>query len=168
MAAPTPPDLTSLVAEALAKAGYSNPSAALTSRASTKWIEELKADVWTRANRQKWLQARACQVLTKGLGVYSNPSDFASDLSMQFATGSRYGQLQAATTTELTLAAAETAGELDVIGKEIAITSGSLSGTIAYITAYNPSTKVATVPTLSGTPSASDTYGSLILGTVSS
>jgi len=45
MAAPTAPTLSSIVSEALAKAGYPIPSAALTTRASNQWMEEIKDDL---------------------------------------------------------------------------------------------------------------------------
>jgi len=153
------PTLSELVAEGLYKAGHTHPSSDLTSRAENKWMEEIKADIWNRAKRQKFLQARSCQPLTKGLGIYSNPSDFASDMSMQFATGSRWGQLQAGAVGSLTLSSSEYASDTDILGKEIAITSGSGSGGIAYITNYNSSTKVATIsPSLSVAPTVGDYY----------
>lgn len=160
VASSTPATLAALVAEGLAKAGHAHPESALTTRASTLWIDEIRADIWNRAGKAKILQSRRVQVLTKGLGMYSNPSDYASDLSMEFATGTRYGTLQAASsTTSFTLAAADTSTQDELLGKELVLTSGNAQGSIGYITAFNPTTKVVTIsPAASTTPTAGDGY----------
>lgn len=159
MAVPTPPTLSSLASEALARAGYSSPSTALTARATGLWIEEIKDDVWAKAKKLKSLQTKYIQTLTKGLGQYNNPTDFASELAMEFATGTRYGAAQAGSTTSVTLASTETAAAADLIGKQLAITAGLGSAQIAFITAYDSATKIATLsPTLTVAPDVTSTY----------
>lgn len=160
MAAPTAPTLSTLVAEAFKKAGYSSPSSALTTRAETLWMEELKADIWVAGRKLKSLQTNGIRVLTKGLGKYSNPTDYYADMTMVFATGQRYGSAQTGSAGSITLAATETASAGELIGRQIAITAGTGASSLGQITDYNPSTKVATVTALTSnfTPGASSTY----------
>lgn len=158
MAAPVAPTASSLISEALSKAGYAAPSAALTAR-GTVWLEEIKNDIYEKQRKLKGLQTKAIQPLTVGLPQYANPSDFSSDLGLEFATGVRYGTAQAGSTTSVTLAATETAAQSDLLGKEIAITGGAGPNQISYITAYNSTTKVATVsPAFAVAPDVTSTY----------
>lgn len=156
--------ITALITEAFKKAGISNPSTDLTTRAQTQWLEEIRADLWKRVKKSKFLQARSITLLVNGLGKYSNPSDFESDLSMEFATGTRYGTLQAGTVGSITLATSDNSQASDIIGKEVVILSGSASGQVSYITGYTPTTKVAIVsPSFTVDPSTAsylivDTY----------
>ena len=159
MAAPTPPTRAELVSEGLKQGGESDPAAALTTRATDFWLEEIKADIWKEPRRLKNLQTKTVKALTKGLAQYNNPTDFWSDMTMQFATGSRYGTAQAGSTTSITLASTETASESDIISRELAIYSGTGISQIAQITAYDSGTKVATLaPTLDTAPASGSGY----------
>lgn len=159
MASPTPPTLSGLVSEAFYQAGESNPSTALTTRGQTIWPEEIKADIAKISKKLKSLETRGLQVLTNGLPEYANPSDFACDLALLYATGTRYGACQAGSSLFIQVAAASTFNEADVIGKEVAIVSGSGLGAVSYVTAYNSISKVLTVsPAFSPVPVSGDTY----------
>ncbi len=150
--------ITSIITEAFKKAGINSPSTDLMTRAQVQWLEEIRTDLWKRVKKAKFLQARSATLLVNGLAKYQNPSDFESDLTLEYATGSRYGTAQAGTLGTVTLAATENAQQADLIGKEIVLLSGSASGQISYIVGYDSSTKVATVsPSFTVAPST-DSY----------
>lgn len=150
--------ITSIITEAFKKAGINSPSTDLMTRAQVQWLEEIRTDLWKRVKKAKFLQARSVTLLVNGLAKYQNPSDFESDLTLEYATGSRYGTAQAGTLGTVTLAATENAQQADLIGKEIVLLSGSASGQISYIVGYDSTTKVATVsPSFTVAPST-DSY----------
>lgn len=159
MAISTPPILSSLVIESLKRSGYSNPSADLQARATERWIEEIKTELWAKGNNLKSLQTKSVTVLTKGVGQYSNPTDYHSDMNKVFATGSVFGTAQAGSTSSVTLAASFTGVEADIISREIVIVSGTGLGGISTISAYVPATKVATItPSLTVAPTTGSGY----------
>lgn len=159
MASPVSPILHNIVFEALQRAGYGNPGTDLQARARDHWIEEIKSELWARARKLKSLQTRSITTLTKGLPQYSNPTDYASDMQMELITGGRYGTAQAGSTTTVTLASNETATEADLLGKEIAIYSGTGVGGISFVTAYNSGTKVVTFsPAVTTAPASGSLY----------
>jgi len=150
--------ITSIITEAFKKAGINSPSTDLMTRAQVQWLEEIRTDLWKRVKKAKFLQARSVTLLVNGLAKYQNPSDFESDLTLEYATGSRYGTAQAGTLGTVTLATTENAQQADLIGKEIVLLSGSASGQISYIIGYDSTTKVATVsPSFTVAPST-DSY----------
>lgn len=158
MAPPTAPTSTTIVSEALAKAGYSSPASALTTRGNL-WLEEIKSDVWSLQKRLKSLQTMSVAIMTKGKSRYSNPTDYASDLSLKLMDGGNTGTAQTGASTSITLAASQSFGQNYIIGKEIVITGGTGVGSISQVTAYNDSTKVATMtPAFNTAPTSGSTY----------
>ncbi len=158
MAVPTQPTSDSIVTEALKRAGYSNPSAAKISRAKD-WLEEVKHDIWTTSKKWKSLIYTSYGVTTKGISRYANPVDFERDLTLTILTGDHTGTLQAATSSSATLDANEDVSEDFAIGKLLLITSGTGLGACSQITAYNTTTKVASVtPDFTVTPDGTETY----------
>lgn len=151
MAAPTAPTLDSLTIEGLKKAGYPDVVADDTDQLRAEdWVEEVKNDIWNIAKKLKVLQSLSVQVTTNGLSKYSMPTDFSSPLSMSAMHGSRIGTAQTGANTTVTVAASSTYSELDILGKEIFIYSGTGASSLSVnnlrqITAYNSTTKVATV-----------------------
>lgn len=159
MALSTPPILSSIVIESLKRAGYSNPSSDLQARATERWIEEIKSELWAKARDLKSLQTKAVTVVSRGVAQYSNPTDYASDMSMQFATGGVFGTAQTGTVTSITLASSYSGTEQDLIAKELVITSGTGVGGISTISGYVPATKVATLsPALVIAPDVTSGY----------
>lgn len=159
MAAPSNPTLSELVAEGLAKAGVSNPSSSLTSRAENKWMEEIKNDVYQRIKSLKILQVTSYGILTKGQSRYSFPSDFASDLEITLLYGGETGTAQAGSASSITLASDEDISDGFIVGKDILITSGTGAASLSQVTAYNTSTKVATVvPDFKDAPGSGSGY----------
>jgi hypothetical protein len=148
MAAPTAPTQNSIVVEALKKAGYSDPAtnnASLVTRAKDEWMQEIKNDIWAIAKKLKSLQTISHSVTVKGQSRYTMPTDFSSPISMTLLDGSKTGTAQAFGNTSITLAAAETATLEYMQGKFIIALgdTGSVNG--RQVTAYNTTTKVATI-----------------------
>lgn len=158
MPTPTAPTQSSLISEALAMAGESSPDSSLTTRAGL-WFEEIKNDIWTVEKKLRSLQKTCYAIVQKGQSRYSYPSSFSSDISITLLDGSRTGTAQAGSVSGITLSASETAGDLDLIGKEIIITSNTGIGSFGQIIAYSSSTKVATVtPNFQTAPDSTSTY----------
>lgn len=163
MAIPTNPTKSTIVAEGLKKAGQTNPSAALTARAEDYWMEEIKNDIYLNAGKvQKKLKSlfvTSILVATVGVHRYSLPSDYAGDLTVTILDGDTTGTLQDGAAASATLAASETSTEADLLGKYILITSGTGISSCSQVTAYNTTTKVASVsPNFNTTPVTGDGY----------
>ncbi len=158
MAIPTQPTLSLICTEGIKRSGYPSPSAAQITRAAD-WIEEVKWDIWNLDKKYKSLLISSYGVTTKGVSRYANPSDFESDLSIVILDGMHTGTLQAATAGTATLAADESFSEDFAQGKFLLITSGTGLGSCSQITAYNDTTKVATVvPNFNTTPDGTEGY----------
>lgn len=158
MSAPANPTQAELVSEALAMAGESDPTAAVTTRANL-WLEEIKNDIWRKEKKLKSLQKTCYAILQAGQSRYAYPSSFSSDLSLTILDGQNRGTAQAGTTSSITLQASDTNGDTDLIGKEVIITSNTGVGSFSQITDYDSSTKVATVtPDFETAPDSTSTY----------
>ena len=152
------PTLTELVTEGINQAGESNPSADLITRASTKWIEEIKNDIWNLSKKPKLLHVTAYTVVNVGQSRYAYPSDYSSDLMLTILWGSTTGACQGGTNNTITLAANDISGS-NIIGREILMMSGTSQGSYSQIVSYNSTTKVAiVVPDFNTVPISGDTY----------
>lgn len=161
MAAPAMPTLTSLTTEGLKKAGVTTPSAAQLTRAQDEWMNEIKNDISVLFGGKKieFLQSERVLALTDGLQKYSQPTDYFSNLSMQLLDGSVQGIAQSGAANTITLAATETVTSSEMIGKEIVVTGGTGANQIRQCTAYNESTKEATIsPAWTTNPAVASTY----------
>lgn len=158
MALPTAPSLTTICTDALRLAGYPTPTAAQLTQAEL-WIEETKQDIWLKHRRLKPLLMTAYGVTAVGKSRYALPSAFDIMSSCSILDGDS-GTAQAAADSTLTLAAATTATEASLQGKLLLITSGTTgTGSCSQITAFNTTTKVATVtPNWTTTPTGTITY----------
>lgn len=148
-AAPTAPTLTSITNEALKKAGYKSGTTQFTdksSRAQNEWMEEIKNDIALVQKKFKLLMKRTVQITTNGLAQYSMPSDFGRDYSLVLLDGANTGTFQAGSTTSTwVMASAEDETATSFPGKEVLVYSGTGINMIAQVTAYNATTKNATV-----------------------
>jgi len=161
MAAPISPTLISLTTEALKKAGYPSPSASLLSRAQTEYMEEIKNDilVMTGGRKLKSLHTVSCLPTTNGQSRYSLPTDYFSDMTLTLMDGNTSGTAQAGASGTITLAADFSSTEGNLLGKEIFIYSGTGVGSLSQVTAYNDTTKVATVtPDFNTAPDGTSKY----------
>lgn len=159
MPIPSDPTISDLVSEGLSKAGESSPSTAMTDRAEDVWMEEIKNDIWQLGKKPKSLHITSYGVFSQGQSRYSNPTDFSSDLSLTILDGTVRGTAQAGSISSVTLAADGPDDSTQIIGKGIIILSGTGQGSYSQITAYNTSTKVATVtPNFNTSPSSDSVY----------
>ena len=159
MPIPSNPTLSELVTEGLAKAGESNPDSSLLTRAETEWMGEIKNDIWHLGKKPKILHITSYVVFQKGQSRYSNPADFSSDLSLTILDGSTTGTAQAGSVSSITLAADDASDENSLIGKGVLVLSGTGQGSYSQITAFDSSTKVATVvPNFTVAPASGSTY----------
>lgn len=143
MAAPTPPNLATLVAEGFKKAGITSPVAALTTRAQDYWIEEVKNDilVLSGGRKLKSLYTTSCAPTVNGKDRYACPPDYFSDLTVEILDGTKRGTATAGASGSITLAD----NEGDIVGSSIFILSGTGVGSMSQCTAFNTSTFVATI-----------------------
>lgn len=158
MAAPTAPTLSTLVSEALAKAGYSNPATSLTTRAEGKWMEEIKNDIWQIIKDAKMLEDTAWVTCEKGEIYHDFPTDFQSLKSAKLLYGTNTGTATAGGATSITLAATFDSSGDWMYGKSIYIYGGTGSEQARICTSWNNTTKVATVATWDTNPASGSTY----------
>ena len=158
MPTPTAPSQTELITEALYMAGESAPSTSTLDRADL-WFEEIKNDIWRKEKTLKSLQRTCYTILQPGQSRYAYPSSFSSDLSLTILDGSNTGTAQAGSSSSITLAATDANLSADLLGREIIVSAGVGVGSFSQITAYNSTTKVATVtPDFETAPDSTSTY----------
>lgn len=158
MPIPANPLLSDLVLEGIKQAGENNPSAALVTRATNEWIEEIKNDIWMLAKKPKILHVTAYTTINMGQSRYAYPSDYSSDLTLTLLYGTGQGAAQGGSTNTIVLAASDK-NTAAVIGKEILMLSGTSAGSFAQIVTYDPTTKTAgMVPNWATAPVSGDTY----------
>lgn len=158
MPVPTNVTLSELIEDGLFDAGERDPDATITARA-TSWVEEIKSDLYRLTKRLKDLQLTGYGVLTQGQSRYSYPSDFGTEMTMTLLHGNVTGTAQAGGSGSITLASTADISPTWAIGKGILITSGTGVASYSQITAYDNTTKVATVtPNFRTAPAISSTY----------
>jgi hypothetical protein len=169
MATDTAPTIAILVTEGLRKAGILNPRAGglAYERAQSEWMPEIKNDIWSRAKKLKSLHKTAVGITTEGVDRYALPTDFSSDLTLNILDGLNTGTAQAGAVGSITLAAAEAISEATLKQRKgILVYSGTGKNSFSQVTAFNTSTKVATVnPNFATAPANGDSY--MIVDTVS-
>ena len=160
MATDTAPTLNSLAREGLRKANIAKPSNDQIKRAKEEWVPEVKNDIWALSKKLKSLQKTVVQITTEGAEVYSNPSDYSSFLSATVLDGLDVGVATGGASGTITLAADETITEAALKQKRgILIYEGTAKGEYVQVTAYNTTTKVATVePDFDTAPVNTDKY----------
>lgn len=157
MASPTNPTASSIVSEGLKKAGESNPSVALTTRATDQWLEEIKNDILHRSKKLKRLMVTSYGVITQGKSRYANPTDYSSDLELTLLSGNSGNTAQGGSIGSITLSATETA--TNIIGLYIIIISGASQAAASQVISYDTATKVATVsPNFKTSPDSTSVY----------
>lgn len=159
MATPANPTLAEIVSEGLKKAGEGSPTATLTTQATTMWMEEIKNDIWRRVKGLKFLQITSYGIFPRGQSRYSNPVDFASDLSLVLLDGAVTGVAQGGSVDYIDLAADDASTEDQLLGKLILVTSGTGAASASQIISYNSTTKRASVvPNFTAAPAAASEY----------
>jgi len=147
MAVPANPTVTTIVTQALKRAGRVTPSAVQIQEAIDYALQEVKADIMLKAPTHKNLNKTATAVTMAGQQRYDTPDDYNVMDSITLLDGATEwaGLAQAGSVGTITLASSFSATEAELIGKFILLTDGpGLSG-YRQIINYNDSTKVVTV-----------------------
>jgi len=163
MAEPTAPTLQSITVEGLKKAGINDPTttgnAALLSRAQTEWMAEIKWDISLLSKELRFMQTMAVMITTQGQAKYALPTDYSHDLKFELLDGNNTGIAQGGALDSITLAAIESLSEAQLQGYELLVYAGTAKGGLSHCTAFNSTTKVATVkPDFAVAPVNLDSY----------
>lgn len=151
--------VSGIMIEGMKRALGRTPSSGEQSRALDYWAEEIKNDLWMESESHRVLQATALTLLTEGTQRYSTPSDYAELIGMTVLDGDERETAAGGTTTTITLSSNDSNSEEWHISKEIVLIAGAGSGQRSTITAYNTSTRVATVsPAFTSPPNATTNY----------
>jgi hypothetical protein len=150
MATPTDPTAALLVTEAYNQSGIASPSSDEVTRGTTYFLEEILDDIWNSAERHgntrlKTLQYTQHFTLTVGKNTYAIAESMDEEFSLLILDGPSRNTAQAGAATTITLAADETITNARALGKLIYVTAGTGVGGNKRITAYDSSTKIATV-----------------------
>jgi len=149
--------------EAWAKAGIASPSSAQTTRMQDEWLEEifneiLDTAVQTGRTNLKTLQDTLYDASVKGSRTIDLAEAFDEEVAVAILDGTERGTAQAGSTTTITLASDEDITEARILGKDIFITGGTSADSISQCTAYDTTTKVATVSPTWTAPASGSTY----------
>ena len=164
MALPGDPTLTTTSNEAWAKAGIASPTAAQTTRMQTEWLYEILNDIWNTSvasgnTRLETLQETLIDVSIRGQRYVTLAVDFDEEATVMILDGDDRGTAQAGAATTVTLASDEDITQANARGKYILITGGTGENGYKEITAFNETTKVATVESAWTTnPASGSTY----------
>lgn len=147
MALATDPTVANLVDEALLIAGRRGSTDAFKARLTARAMEKIKTDIWAVSTTHKVLEATQTTVTTRGNARYDVPVDFNELISVSLLDGpdDDRGTAQGGSASAITLKATDGGDENSRIGREVLLTGGTASGKVRTITAFNATTKVATV-----------------------
>jgi hypothetical protein len=157
MAVPAVPTVDDIVLQGCKKANAVHYIA----EAKNEWMEEIKNDILVLAGdkKLKMLHTTAILVTTNGQSRYSMPFDFYSDMTLTVMDGDITGTAQAGAVGSITLAASDTQTESGIIGKYIFIYEGTGVNGYSQCTAFNDTTKVASVtPDFATAPDSTSKY----------
>lgn len=159
MATRTNPTAISICTESLAKAGRPD----FLGRARDEWLFEVLGDIWTTASiggntRLKTLQYTSVAIGTIGQRRYALPSDFSEEINVSILDWTHTDTSQSGSSNTITLAADEDATEEDVVGNFIVPADGNAIREYKQVTAYNTTTKIATIVGSWDSNPSTDTY----------
>ncbi len=148
-------------------AGVSSPDADDLTRAD-KWLQEVLDHIWLTSfnsgnTRLKGLESEFLDISTDNIRTLAMPEDFDQEISVNVwdsaVAGDDRGTAQTGGNTTITLASAEDITQAKAEGKYIIITGGTGVDEFKQITAYDTSTKIATVESAwTANPDSSSTY----------
>lgn len=162
MAVPSNPTATSIVTQALRRAGRTNPSNTQIQEALEHQLQEVKADIMLIASTHPHLRTTATTMTTRGQQRYAIPADANEHIGISLLNGPDdwRGTAQGGSPTAIILASSmSTASSDDLVGKYILITSGAGEEEYREIIGYDAGTQTASVDTQwVSTPNAASTY----------
>lgn len=150
MGIPSDPVVSDICTEGLKKGGRVNPTAGDISDAQNIHFQEVKADIYLKAPRHFSLESVMCIGIITNVSRYNWPTNCEAIESIQLVdaptTGSYQDTAQAGGANSITLASGYVdTSQTIALGRTIFIIGGTGNGQFAQITAYNDSTKVATI-----------------------
>ena len=154
-------DIENLCHYALRRAGQPNPSAQLIAECVQYQFQEVKADIMLFSPTHQLLKRQAMRSTVKGVREYSQPNDLNLPLAVTLLDGPDEwrGTMTAVSGADYTLATDVDADSDTIIGQTLITTGGTGADQFEVITAWNNTTKVATVQTaLSTEPDTTTTY----------
>lgn len=155
-----PIDITStiIVTEALTQAGYPSPSATLITRAKDRWLRGLMERL-AKIDKLTPFEETKITIMSPYKQRYALPIDADRVTQLMIYNGETTGIAQGGAASTITLAAIEEITEVKAKGALLFMLSGTSKNQNVRITAYNETTKVATVtPDFDVTVVAADTY----------
>lgn len=161
MAVPSDPTVTTIVTEALKRAGILNPSATQITEAGTYQLQEVKSNIRHIASRHPLLRTTAVTVTVEGQSRYTQPVDVdeVETVVLLDRPDTWVGTAQSATASSMTLAASFSEAATTIQGKFLVQTGGTGSPQIGQVITYNDTTKGCTMDAAWGTtPSGTITY----------
>lgn len=161
MSIPSAPSISSIVTEALKRAGRTSPTATQISDATTHQFREVKADIMLVAPTHPYLETNATAYTVKGQQRYALPSDCNVPVSLALLMGPSdwTGTAQSGASSSITLANSLSVDAENLIGKFILLTGGTGAGQYRQCLAWNNTTKVWTTEIAWGTtPDSTTTY----------
>lgn len=147
MAVPSLPTVTTVVTQALKRAGRVTPTALQIAEATDNALQEVKSDIMFRAPTHRNLLATATAVTMRGQQRYFVPEDFNQMDSITLLDGPEEwrGLATAGTSNTITLASSLNVAEDELIGHYILLTDGPGFTQYRQITNYTAATKIAYV-----------------------
>lgn len=147
MAIPALPTVTTIVTEALKRAGRVTPSATQIQSAIDTALQEVKSDIMFKAPTHRNLLATSTAVTMRGQQRYFVPEDYnqMDSITMLDGPDDWRGLATAGTANTITLASSLSVTEDDVVGRYILLTDGPGFTQYRQITNYTPSTKLCYV-----------------------
>ena len=163
MAVPSDPTRESLILEGMKAGGQytvTNTDARYTEFLANQW-ETLKTEIWNACRTDRFLESEALMLTTIGYSPVTLPTDFDNDISAYLydIDDALAGTAQTGASSSLTLASTFSMTAADMYGRYLFTLSGTGSGQYRQITAYNDTTKEATVGSAwTTTPDSTTTY----------
>jgi len=141
--------------EALKRAGIFSPTVAEITRARTEWLEEVKTDIWNRADingntRLRTLHTTAVAPLTKGQRRYALPGDFDEELSVTLLDSDKNLIMDAVATAAIGVAKAnftfdvstsDAVTEVRLLGHYVLFYSGTAKGQFREVVSFPSANK---------------------------
>ncbi len=161
MSIPTQPTTTLISTEALKRfLNGGTPLTADITRSETYGFEKVKRDIMNLGRKWRPIIATGYDILAQAISHYSNPSDFECPYTLSLMRGDHTGTLSAVGGAgSVSLAVDEDITAANARGRWLLITSGTGIDQAQQISAYNATSKIATMAeSYSTTPVTGDGY----------
>lgn len=119
----------------------------------------VKGSIMDEGTQWDFLRTLSYQPLTAYQSQYQMPADFGRLIHARLGTGTIVGDVSSGTSNTVTFTASTTASESQMLGKDLIILAGTGANQRRQITAYNSTTRVASVsPNWSTNPDSTSDF----------